>query len=458
MEITREILVQGAYALGIGLLIGLERSVFDEPETETETETETEAGIQGDAECDSEASEASVSDDPQVRGADVSSGVRTYATFALVGFIGALANDQIPFIGPIVLAGLTGLVLLLYRFTLQTNPGMTTEAAAIGTAVLGSLCHGQAQMAAILAVTLTAILSSKHFTRRLIKKMRRIEVTDTLKFLVIVLIVVPLLPNRALDPYGAINPYKIGVLVVLISGISYVGYFLTRILGAQRGLGLTGLLGGLTSSTAVTAAMSKVSKEEEQLKSICAFSTVIANATSFIRVLIMVVILDPTLAKKLAWSIGGMGGVACVASLVLWFMASKEQSVQTSSRGSQVKLKNPFSLGPAISFAAFFVVIILVSKIARSLLGDAGLYLAAAFSGLADVDAITLSVAEQCKDGTLLRSVGVLAVTIAVVSNAIVKTGIAMTTGSKSYGRLVAISLSLAVAAGLGLAWAFGMA
>jgi len=442
MAITQEILVQGAYALGIGILIGLERSVFDEPEGEVELEAE----------------ESNIPDDPLAKEADSISGVRTYATFSLVGFIAALANDQIPFVGPIVIAGLIGLVLLLYKFTLKTNPGMTTEAAAIGTAILGALCHGQAQIAAIFAVSLTAILSSKHFTRSLISKMRRIEVTDTLKFLVIILIIVPLLPNRALDPYGAINPYKIGILVVLISGISYVGYFLTRILGAQIGLGLTGVLGGLTSSTAVTVAMSKESKEAENLRAICAFSTVIANATSFFRVLIMVVILDPPLAKKLAWSIGGMGGVACLASIVLWFLASKDQSAQPTAKDAEVKLKNPFSLGPAVSFAVFFVVIILVSKIARAYLGDAGLYLAAAFSGLADVDAITLSVAEQCKDGSLLRNVGVLAVTIAVVSNAIVKTIIAMSTGSRSYGRLVAISLTLAVLAGLALAWFFGMA
>ena len=439
MAISQEIIIQGAYALGIGILVGLERSVFNVTEGE-----------------DGTGESPTKQDDPQVEDAETSSGVRTYATFSLVGFIAALANDQMPFVALIGLAGLFGLVLLLYNHTLKTNPGMTTEAAAIGTAILGALCHGQAHVAAILAVTLTAILSSKHFTHRLIKKMRRIEVTDTLKFLVIILIVIPLLPNYALDPYKVINPYKIGILVVLISGISFVGYFLTRILGAQRGLGLTGFLGGLTSSTAVTVAMAEESVSADKLKAICAFSTVIANATSFFRVLIMVVILDVTLAKKLAWSIGGMGVVALLASAVLWYMASKDQSEETTSRDGQVKLKNPFSLGPAISFAVFFVIIILVSKLARSYLGDLGLYLAAAFSGLADVDAITLSVAEQCKDGSLLHNVGVLAVTIAVVSNAVVKTFIAMLRGSRGFGRLVAISLSISVAAGLALAFSLG--
>ncbi|NLI79781.1 MAG: MgtC/SapB family protein [Candidatus Riflebacteria bacterium] len=435
MELSTELVAQGAYALGIGVLVGLERSVFNDPA------------------ADFEAKPRPAEDDPRPpAGTEEANGVRTYAMLSLVGFAGAVANDLVPFAGPVVLAGLVALVLLLYRQTMAVNPGMTTEAAAIGTAALGALCHGQPQLAAVLGVTLTAILSSKHFTHSLVRKMRRIEVTDTLKFLVIVLIVVPLLPNRTLDPLGAVNPYKIGFLVVLISGISFTGYFLTRILGAQKGLGLTGVLGGLTSSTAVTAAMAAESREAPHLKSICAFSTVIANATSFGRVLIMVTILDTALAGRLAWSIGAMAVVAVIAAAVLWVSASREQVTGTTEREGQVKLKNPFSLGPALKFAAFFVVIIVVSKVAKNRLGDAGLYLAAALSGLADVDAITMSVAEQTGAAALEPGVGVLAITIAVVSNAVVKTLMALTTGSREFGRLVALSLGLAVAAGLTVA------
>jgi uncharacterized membrane protein (DUF4010 family) len=449
MPLSTELVVEGAYALGIGILVGLERSVFDASASSSQFDSQP-------APTDIPAQDLPASDafeeTPENEGTEPS-GVRTFATFSLVGFAAAVANERIPHVAPIILAGLLGLILLLYRHTLVRNPGMTTEAAAIGTAVLGALCHGQAEFAAVLAVTLTAILSSKHFTRDLTRKMRRIEITDTLKFLVIILIVVPLLPNRALDPYGAINPYKIGFLVVLISGISFVGYFLTKILGAQKGLGLTGLLGGLTSSTAVTAAMAKESAEAPNLKAICAFATVVANATSFVRVLIMVLILDWSLATHLVWSIGGMALVAIAASGFLWRMAAHDHVSGTTEREGQVKLKNPFSMGPALKFAGFFVLIIAVSKGAREWLGDAGMYLAAAFSGLADVDAITLSVAEQTGKGVMPIPVGVLAITIAVVANAIVKSGIAMLSGSKEFGRLVSFSLGTAVIAGLLLAW-----
>ncbi|KAF1080780.1 MAG: hypothetical protein GQF41_2594 [Candidatus Rifleibacterium amylolyticum] len=434
MALTTELMMQAAYALGIGVLVGLERSVFNEPSSPPTTPPV-------------------VQDDPANDNANEISGVRTYAIFSLVGFTAAMANESLPFSGPVILAGLIGLVLMLYRHTLVRNPGMTTEAAAIGTAILGTLCRSHPEAAAMLAVILTGILSSKHITRETTKKMRRIEVTDTLKFLVLILIVLPLLPNRTLDPYNAVNPAKVGLLVVLISGISFVGYFLTRFLGAQKGLGLTGLLGGLTSSTAVTAAMAEESAKSPRLKAICAFSTVVANATSFLRVLVMVLILDQALARQLAWSIGGMAMVAIIASAWLWSLASRDKVTEVTEREGQVKLSNPFSLGPALKFAAFFVAILLISRIARDQLGNAGMYLAAALSGLADVDAITMSVAEQTKAGGLAGGPGVLAITIAVVSNAVVKAGISMMTGSREFGKLVAISLGLAVIVGLMLAW-----
>jgi uncharacterized membrane protein (DUF4010 family) len=281
--------------------------------------------------------------------------------------------------------------------------------------------------------------------------MRRVELTDTLKFLVVIFILLPLLPDEALDPYGAFNPYKVGFLVVLISGISFVGYFLTRILGARKGLGLTGVLGGLTSSTAVTAAMAAQAKKEPGLRSICAFSTVAANATMFARVLVVVAVLNTDLVMRLAWSVGAMALVAAICAVVLWLIASKERP---SGEGGQVKLENPFSIVPALKFAAFFVGILFVAKLAKTYFGDQGLFAAAALSGLADVDAITLSIAEQANQASLALSVGAIGITIAVVSNSVVKTGIAVYAGGWKFGRLVGMCLGLATLVGLIVAFA----
>jgi uncharacterized membrane protein (DUF4010 family) len=423
----QELFIQLIYALGVGVLIGLERSMQQTVE------------------------DPSKDDEDAGDGVTEFVGLRTFAVLSLLGFGAALASDVLPMVAPVVIGGVALLVIAMYWRAPADANGITTEAAAIACCGLGVLCHYHHEAAGVLALMLTVILASKRFTHATVRKMRRVELVDTLKFLMAIFVVLPLLPNRALDPYGALNPYKVGLLVVLISGISFVGYFLTRILGAQKGLGLTGILGGLTSSTAVTAAMAVEAKAAPELRSICAFSTVAANATMFVRVLVVVAVLDRALMMTLLWPLGAMAAVAAIASAVLWFLASKAGS--GGQRGS-VDLKNPFSVGPALKFAAFFVVILFVAKLANVYFGDRGLYLAACLSGLADVDAITLSVAEQTSAADLARKVGSIAITIAVVSNSFVKTGIALYSGGTRFGGLVGLCLGIATAVGLIVAFA----
>ena len=431
MQLDYDLFMQLAYALGIGLLIGLERTM-----------TQTSGPTEGEGEEPNKENSAAQA----LAAAGEFMGLRTFAALSLVGFGAALASEKFALIAPVALAGMALLIIAMYKRATDFGTGITTEVAALGAGALGMLCRYHPHAAGVIALVLTVILASKRFTYSTVSKMRRVELTDTLKFLVVILIVLPLLPNRALDPYEAFNPYKVGLLVVLISGISFVGYFLTRILGAQKGLGLTGILGGLTSSTAVTAAMAAEAKQHPELNSICAFSTLAANATMFVRVLVVVALLDRALVMRLVWSVGGMALTAAIVSGVLWIIASKSKNV---GQGGEVKLKNPFSVGPAIKFAIFFVVILFVVKLAKTWFGDQGLYAAAALSGLADVDAITLSISEQAQAGQLLREVGSVAITIAVVSNSVVKTGIALYSGGLRFGRTVGIGLGLATVVGL---------
>jgi len=404
-----KLFIELAYALGVGLLVGLERSMH-QGGSATEPDAEKPPG--------NDDTDESADNETEDTGLDASGddsgemGIRTFAVLSLVGYAAALASDRVGLVAPAVLIGVCILVVAMYIRGTELGLGITTEVAAIGTCVLGVLCHYHPQAAGALALVLTVVLASKRMTHSTVRKMRRVELTDTLKFLIAIFIVLPLLPNRALDPYGALNPFKVGLLVVLISGISFVGYFLTRILGAQKGLGITGIVGGLTSSTAVTAAMAQEAKGTPALREICAFSTIGANATMFVRVLVVVAVLDQALALKLAWPIGAMGVVAAGAAALLWIRAGK-------SKGA----------------------------------GGGKVYAAAALSGLADVDAITLTIAEQSKAGTLAQNIGALAITIAVVSNSVVKTGIAIYAGGWKFGRLVGICLGVATGAGLVVAF-----
>jgi len=440
MDIGTQLYVEMAYALGVGLLIGLERSM-PAPAPEPDEPPEPEEPQEPREPQEPPPPRPTDDNDPK------SLGIRTFTVLSLVGFAAAVASDRFPLIAPVALGGVCVLIVALYIRAKEFGLGITTELAAVGTCGLGVLCHYQPRAAGALALILTVVLASKRLAHETVRKMRRVELTDTLKFLIAIFIILPLLPNKALDPYGALNPFKVGLLVVLISGISFVGYFLTRLLGAQKGLGLTGIVGGLTSSTAVTAAMAQEAKEQPHLNAICVFSTVGANATMFVRVLVVVAVLDPALALKLAWAIGAMAVVAVILSTLLWFRAGK--STEGGAGHAQAQLKNPFSVGPALKFAAFFVAILFVAKLAKVYLGNQGLYLAALLSGLADVDAITLSIAEQCKSGSLAHNIGALAITIAVVSNSVVKTGIAIYAGGWKFGRLVGLCLGLATGAGL---------
>ncbi len=428
MDLSITIILKIIYALGIGVMIGLERSLIPK------LKEVCDPGKNGNLAF------------PELP--DTLLGVRTFSILSLGGFAAALIGSVMPWVAPVIIAGFVVAIIAMYFHVGNEDPGITTEISAIVCCGLGFLCYTHSHEAGVLALLITILLALKRVMPRLLLKLRRVELTDTLKFLVIILIVLPLLPNRALDPYGAFNPYKVMFLVILISGISFVGYFLTKFLGAERGLGLTGLFGGLTSSTAVTAAMATQARQAPAITNACAFATIIANATMFGRVLVVTAILDWTLMTRLAWSIGVMTAAACLAVAVLWIRSQKDTS-RDENASKEISLKNPFSLGPAIKFALFFVGILFAAKIAKIYLGDKGIYLASLVSGLADVDAITLSIIEQVKTSQLMHGVGAIGITIAVVSNSVVKSGIAIYLGGWKFGLRVGTILMGATMAGL---------
>lgn len=439
-ELSTETLIQIAYALGVGTLIGLERSMDSDHNPSAELGPDS-------PEQDEDLEPA----EPKPPGEKKEYlGVRTLAALSLSGYVAALAGEHFAFIPPVMLLAVGMIVVAMYFRVTEQGTGITTEVAAVATCGLGMLCRFHPEIAAVLAVILTVLLASKRFTHSTVRRMRRIELIDTLKFLVIILIVLPLLPNAPIDPYEALNPYKVGLLVVLVSGIGYVGYFLIRILGAQRGLALTGIIGGLTSSTAVTAAMAEQAKERPEWRLICVAATLAANATMFVRVLVVVAVLDFELTIRLVWSVGGMAVTATLCTVALWIKATRDGS--KGATDSKVELKNPFSLGPAVKFAAFFVFILFALKLAQTYLGEQGLYLAAALSGLADVDAITLSLTEQTAAEEVSRRVAGIAITIAVVTNSVTKTGISIFSGGWRFGRVVGACLGLSTVVGLAAA------
>jgi uncharacterized membrane protein (DUF4010 family) len=280
----------------------------------------------------------------------------------------------------------------------------------------------------------------------LVKRVSSEDLYATLKFAIISLIILPVLPNQNFGPppFDAFNPYKTWLMVVFISGISFLGYLLIKVVGAKRGIGLTGILGGLVSSTAVTLSFSERSQEGPHLARPFALAITLAWTVMFGRVAIEVAVLNRSLLAEL-WLPMVTAAGAGLAFCAYYYFAHR-----THEEGD-VQLSNPFELGPAIKFGILYAVVLIVAKAAQYYFQTAGLYAAAAVAGLADVDAITLSMAELAgSPGGVEVSVAARAVILAVMSNTIVKGVIALSTGSKSLRKALLPPFALIlVAAGM---------
>ncbi|MBU2440699.1 MAG: DUF4010 domain-containing protein, partial [Nanoarchaeota archaeon] len=291
---------------------------------------------------------------------------------------------------------------------------------------------------------LTLFLSLKDPLHHLAKKINKEDIYSTLKFAIIAFVILPFLPNQAFGPFDVFNPYKIWLVVVLISGISFVGYIAMKAVGAKKGMGLTGFLGGFVSSTAVSMSMSQNSKTIPKIVNPFVFAMVIASSTMFFRVLVVVGILNKTLLPKLLIPLITMGAVGVIAAIIVW---TKKEKTPTDTK--KVNINSPFTLKPALKFAIFFVIILFISKIGFMYLGSKGMYLTALLSGLADVDALTVSVAQLTGGGGLAVNVGVIAIVIATITNTVVKAGIANIFGGKEFRKKINFIFGAIILAGL---------
>lgn len=412
--VTLELLIEAAVAGGIGLIIGLEREHSDSTVAHSEDHV----------------------------------GVRTLAILALFGWMCALLGDDLPWLPPVGLLVAGGLVLAHYLRVGDRDLGLTTEVAAATTLALGMLVHHHRDLAVAVGLVVALLLVAKPWFRRMIPRLRQVELAATVQFAVVLAVVLPLLPAEALDPWGVLSPRKIGLFIVLLAGVGYVGYVLHRLLGPSRGAVISGLVGGLVSSTAVTLAMAQQSRIDERMVRPGQIAVLLANAVMLARVLVVTAFIDRAIAFTLALPLGFMAAIVLAATA--WKMGGSRLATDPPN---SVPLTNPFALLPALRWGVVLSVVLVASAVAREQFGDRGLLVAAAASGLADVDAVTLAVARQCHQGDLSVATASLAITIAVVANSLVKGAIAVHLGRKGFGQPIAVVLAVAIAAGMLVAW-----
>ena len=371
-------------------------------------------------------------------------GARTYPLFSLLGATTAMLSRQMG-IAPLLLGfgGTMGFLLVSYADDVrhERGHGLTTEGAFLLTFCLGALSASpgvleslseRALLVSSVAVVATLLLSVKPALHGFVHRASKQDVFATLKFLVVAVVALPLLPNRDMGPLGALNPHQIGLMVVFIAGIGFAGYLAIRLVGARKGLLLTGLIGGLVSSTAVTLTFAGRAREEPRLAPSCARAVTLASAIMFGRVMLVVAVVDFALMQRLAVPLGVMFLVGLLISGV-----QLQRAKSSEQASAEVAFSNPFELSQSLKFGFLFAVSLLASKGAVTYLGTSATYLTGVVAGSTDVDAIALSMARLAHTG-LAENVAATTILLGVASNTVTKAVMAIVVGGWAFGRQIA--------------------
>ena len=349
-------------------------------------------------------------------------GVRTFALVSLLGTLASLLGGYVDtaWLLPAGLLAVTGMLIVAYaRVPPTEDPGTTTVAAAGVAYLLGALAGlGEATLAAALAILVTALLYFKPELESWSAALKREEQVSLLQFLVITFIVLPILPDRTYGPYGVLNPREIWLMVVLISGVGVASYMAMRVAGERHGTLLTGLLGGLVSSTATTALYARRSNESPALSQVALVVVSLANLVVLVRVAVLAAVVAPGILPRLA---PVLGAALAAGLVVVAFLLHRSQ------RGTQLALppaRNPAEIGMAVRFGALYAFVLLAAAWLQDLVGSHGLYIATALSGVADVDPGVLSALNLYGADRVEDSTAVSAIAIALLANTLFKLGV----------------------------------
>lgn len=375
---------------------------------------------------------------------DLFAGVRTFPLIAVAGAVPILLMDQA---GPALLvASFVAVsaiaVVSYYRSSVEGQVGATTEVAALATFLLGALAGaGFLVVASATGVAVAVLLAAKPRLEAFSRALTTEELSAALELAVISVIVLPLLPSRGYGPWAVLNPRDIWMVVALVTALSFVGFVAARLVGERRGMVVTGAVGGMVSSTAVTMAMAERSRAVAELARPAAAAAVLASTIMCLRVAVLAGAVNVGVLPRLLPVVGVMAAVGGALALVL----ARGRVGEPSSSGT--KLTNPFSLTAALTFAGVYAIVVLVVRAAREYYGEQGMFAASALSSVADVDAVTIAFSRAGPGETGWR-VPAAAVTVAAVANTLVKLGLGVLLGQGRFRLYVGVALGLMAVAG----------
>ena len=341
-------------------------------------------------------------------------GVRTYSLISLFGFAcGWLFHLNVTFVLPAGLIALAALALIGYIAKLKDGRnGLTSEVAVLLTFTIGALSMlADIWLPMSLGIIATLLLSEKAELENWVERLDKSEFLAVIKFLLITLIILPALPDQNYTQFN-LNPKNIWQIVIMVSSIGFVGYFLMKRLGDKVGLWLSGLLGGIVSSTAVSIAVGRIAKNNPSQSKNALQASLLASSVMYVRILIIIGIINPASIPEIWWKFVVLTiiGVALSFGLKQAEVKTGEQSVST--------LQNPFELKPALIFAVLFVVLSIITVLVKNFFGNGGLLTLSAVVGVTDIDPFILSIIQGTKPfAPIITS----AVIMAMMSNTIIK-------------------------------------
>lgn len=385
-------------------------------------------------------------------------GIRTFPLVAMLGSLSGLAAGAfgtlglaVPFV--CVTAFLLGAYIRAPRSPDHPSMGLTSEFSAILVFFLGAVPFIDAiplafeerlVLAGACGAVVMAALALRDPLHKIAESVSAEDLFATVRFVLLAVVLLPLLPNKTWDPFESLNPYKIGLVVVLIAAVSFVGYVAVRILGERRGIGVTAVFGGLASSTAVTLSFAGKAKAQPELSRVSAFAIVIACTIMVPRLAVVIGAMHAPLMVK-AWPMfAATLGVGLLGSAVLYRIAGKRgETVMIKREGQeqQTRLNNPFSLKQALKLGIAFAAIRFVAAAAYHFFNEGGFYVSALLAGLTDVDAITISATRMYELKQIDENVATIAIACAIFSNSLMKSFIAFSLGGKRVGTLVGVVL-----------------
>ncbi len=377
-------------------------------------------------------------------------GLRDFLLMALAGGVcGLLGNLYLDAAG---LLSIAGLLTVFHYEEREKRAGITTELAGISTFVLAVLA-GSAQIrlgepvAIAAAILMAAFLEAKQRLQHLLREtITEPEFNATLAFVTVVLVIYPLLPEGPFGPYLFFSPRQVWMFVILISSISYVGYFLEKFLGEEKGLVYTAILGGLASTTAVTLHLARLSKERPGVMLGLIRGFLIASTVQFPRTFLIVVLVNRNLAMALALPLALMTAAGIAMALVVGRIAKRSQHPQAAE--ARVTHDNPFRILPALQFGALFTLVVFVSKAAAALAGEQAFFGTSVLGGLVDVATVIAPASDLLAAGKIAVSAAAIAVLLALGSNAVLKAVLAAVAGTWAFVLWVTVTYLVWIAAG----------